>query len=94
MIIIFDLPIPDCFVIMHPKKYEWEAPPLHPPAVLGSFSVDSEKNIHYDKSMMSVLSPRYTPDGDSMKVRQYGCDGIFWVVNCGTTYKITLSSIQ
>lgn len=70
IILIFDPTFPDCFIILNPKKYEGETTPLHPPTVLGSFSVDSEKNISFDKSMMSVLSQKYTPNGEPMKVRQ------------------------
>lgn len=63
--------------MLHVKKYEREAPSLDPPTVLGSFSVDSKKNICYDNSMMPVLSTKYIPDGEYMKVRHIGSDVSF-----------------
>lgn len=64
--------IPDRFIILHFKKYEGEAPPLSPPLVLGSFSVDNKKNILYNNSMMPILSEKYIPDGEFMKARHSG----------------------
>lgn len=58
----------DHLPVRHPSKYQGEEQALEAPHVVGSFSVDSEKNIRFDDSMMSVLSRKYIPEGDSMKV--------------------------
>lgn len=64
--------------MLQPRFYARKAPALHPPTVLGSFSVDSEMNILHDNSMMPVLSQKYIPDSEFMKARHEWERGVFW----------------
>lgn len=59
---------PNCFPVLNASRYEREAPLLPPPTVLGSFSVDKEKNIIFNNSMMPKLCEMYIPDGEFMEV--------------------------
>ncbi|XP_068214766.1 uncharacterized protein [Palaemon carinicauda] len=59
----------DVFQIRRPETFSGNADVLHKPHVLGSYSVDSERDFGHDRSMLHFLDTQYIPENGKMQVQ-------------------------
>ncbi|CAL4196221.1 unnamed protein product, partial [Meganyctiphanes norvegica] len=56
------------FVIKHRKAFEEGCPEFEYPRVIGSYSVDTDRNFGLDKSQLKFFDRKFLPEDEEMKV--------------------------
>lgn len=56
------------FEVKYAQNYSGHAPIMGKPKVLGSYSIDSERDIRHDQSMLHFLDRQYYPEDGKMTV--------------------------